>query len=147
MRILPAEMWTLSLFLGVTGISTGISPGPPSDVSEDRLSVSHSWGCKVTRFLWEAETLCEWSSLCVWHSWAPQEFGTWMKNQECVLDCILQNWPRQYFFQDLTTPHQKWIYFGDFPGGTVVKNLPANAGDMVQALVWEIPHAVEQLSP
>ena len=24
-----------------------------------------------------------------------------------------------------------------FPGGTVVKNLPANAGDTVRALVWE----------
>ena len=24
-----------------------------------------------------------------------------------------------------------------FPGGTVVKNLPANAGTRVQALVWE----------
>ena len=28
---------------------------------------------------------------------------------------------------------------GDFPGGTVVKNLPANAGVVVQALVQEDP--------
>ena len=28
----------------------------------------------------------------------------------------------------------------DFPGGTVVKNQPANAGDMVQSLVWEDSH-------
>ena len=26
-----------------------------------------------------------------------------------------------------------------FPGGAVVENLPANAGDTVQALVWEDP--------
>ena len=26
-----------------------------------------------------------------------------------------------------------------FPGGTVVENLPANAGDTVRALVWEDP--------
>jgi len=25
----------------------------------------------------------------------------------------------------------------DFPGGPVVKNPPANAGDMVQSLIWE----------
>ena len=27
----------------------------------------------------------------------------------------------------------------DFPGGTVVKNPPANAGDRVPSLVWEDP--------
>ena len=27
----------------------------------------------------------------------------------------------------------------DFPGGSVVKNLPANAGDMVRSLVQEDP--------
>ena len=27
----------------------------------------------------------------------------------------------------------------DFPGGSVVKNLPANAEDMVQSLGWEDP--------
>ena len=26
---------------------------------------------------------------------------------------------------------------GDFPGGPMVKNLPANAGDWVRSLVWE----------
>ena len=32
---------------------------------------------------------------------------------------------------------------GDFPGGPVVKNLPANAGDMglIPALGTKIPHA------
>ena len=27
----------------------------------------------------------------------------------------------------------------DFPGGAVVKNLPASAGERVQSLVWEDP--------
>ena len=35
----------------------------------------------------------------------------------------------------------------DFAVGPVVKNLPANAGDTVQSLVWKISHAAEQLSP
>ena len=35
-----------------------------------------------------------------------------------------------------------------FPGGTVVKNLPANAGDTGSSPgPGKIPHAVEQLSP
>ena len=36
----------------------------------------------------------------------------------------------------------------DFRGGTVVKNPPANAGDM-GSISWsgKIPHAAEQLSP
>ena len=36
----------------------------------------------------------------------------------------------------------------DFPGGSVVKNLPANAGDAGWFPGWEtkIPHAVGQLS-
>ena len=35
----------------------------------------------------------------------------------------------------------------EFPGGTVLKNLPANAGDM-GSIPWsgKIPHAVEQQS-
>ena len=33
----------------------------------------------------------------------------------------------------------------DFPGGSVVKTLPANAGDTVWSLVWE--DAVGQQSP
>ena len=32
-----------------------------------------------------------------------------------------------------------------FPGGSVVKNPPANAGDLVYILMGKIPHAVEQL--
>ena len=37
---------------------------------------------------------------------------------------------------------------GDFPGGAVGKNLPANAGDTGSSdlTVRKIPHAVEQLS-
>ena len=40
------------------------------------------------------------------------------------------------------------MHFQGFPGGTVVKNLPANAGDM-GSIPWsrKIPHAMEQLSP
>ena len=34
--------------------------------------------------------------------------------------------------------------FGDFPGGTVVKNLPAHAGNMGSR---KIPQAAEELSP
>ena len=29
----------------------------------------------------------------------------------------------------------------------MIKNLPANAGDTGSIVVWEIPHATEQLSP
>ena len=37
---------------------------------------------------------------------------------------------------------------GDFPGGTVVKDLPANAGDMGSSpSPGKIPRATEQLSP
>ena len=38
---------------------------------------------------------------------------------------------------------------GDFPGGPVVKNMPANTGDMssVPGLGTKIPHATEQLRP
>ena len=45
--------------------------------------------------------------------------------------------------------HWKKKGCGDFPGGTVVKNLPANAGDMDGFNPWsgKIPHAAEQLSP
>ena len=36
----------------------------------------------------------------------------------------------------------------DFPGGTVVKNPPANAGDTgLSPGLGKIPHATEQLSP
>ena len=35
----------------------------------------------------------------------------------------------------------------DFPGGSVVKNPPANAGDTGSSPGQKIPHAVEQLSP
>ena len=34
----------------------------------------------------------------------------------------------------------------DFPGGPLVKNLPANAGD-TGSVIGLIPHATEQLSP
>ena len=34
-----------------------------------------------------------------------------------------------------------------FPCGVVVKNLPADAGSQFGSLVWEEPHATEQLNP
>ena len=37
--------------------------------------------------------------------------------------------------------------FGDFPGGTVVKNLPANGGHGFNPWSGKIPHDAEQLSP
>ena len=38
---------------------------------------------------------------------------------------------------------------GDFPGGPVVKNLPANSGDMdsISDPGTKIPHSIGQLSP
>ena len=35
----------------------------------------------------------------------------------------------------------------DFPGGPVVRNQPANAGEMVPSWPMKIPHAMGQLSP
>ena len=39
--------------------------------------------------------------------------------------------------------------FRDFPGGSVVKNLPCNAGEVGLIPGWgtKIPHATEQLRP
>ena len=39
--------------------------------------------------------------------------------------------------------------FRGFPDGSVVKNPPANAGDMDEFNLWsrKIPHTAEQLSP
>ena len=34
-----------------------------------------------------------------------------------------------------------------FPGGSMVKNLPANAGDMVSILVWEDPISLRAANP
>ena len=31
------------------------------------------------------------------------------------------------------------VYLKGFPGGSAVKNLPANAGDAVESLSWEDP--------
>ena len=40
-----------------------------------------------------------------------------------------------------------WKGYGVFPGGSVVKSLPANAGDRgLTPWSWKIPHATEQLS-
>ena len=41
-----------------------------------------------------------------------------------------------------------WMTQGDFPGGPVVKNLPANAEDMdlISGPGTKIPHAIGQLS-
>ena len=48
---------------------------------------------------------------------------------------------------ELDNKHQKALTQG-FPGGAVVRNPPANAGDTGSS-PWsgKIPHAVEQLSP
>ena len=47
-----------------------------------------------------------------------------------------------------TWPKKKKKKILDFPDGAVVKNLPANAGDMGSILgPRKIPHATEQLSP
>ena len=42
-------------------------------------------------------------------------------------------------------PSEKGV--SGFPGGAVLKNLPANAGDRFEPWSGKIPHAVEQLSP
>ena len=54
---------------------------------------------------------------------------------------------------------QPWVYTSNqvlsevtalgFPGGSVVKNLPASEGDTGSTPPWsgKIPHAMEQLSP
>ena len=34
-----------------------------------------------------------------------------------------------------------------FPGGSVVKNPPANAGDMVRSLIWEDPTCLGATKP
>ena len=49
--------------------------------------------------------------------------------------------------QGLDGQNKKFILH--FPGGTVVKNLPANTGDMgsIPGPETKIPHAVRQLSP
>ena len=43
--------------------------------------------------------------------------------------------------------YKSTIYFRDFPGGPVVKNLPYNAGDMGSISGWgtKFPHAAWQL--
>ena len=46
-------------------------------------------------------------------------------------------------------PRQKWFKnqgFPGFPGGGVVKNLPANAGDRFNPWSEKIPHALKQLN-
>ena len=35
----------------------------------------------------------------------------------------------------------------DFPGGSVVKNLPASAGNMVQSIVWEDRTCLRETKP
>ena len=48
----------------------------------------------------------------------------------------------------ILTMSYKYRFQGDFPGGSVVKNLPCNAGDMGLIPGWgtKIPHATGQLS-
>ena len=55
MGILPAEVYILFV-LGCDGERYQHLPrGPPSDASEERLSVSHPPGSQLAHFLWEAE--------------------------------------------------------------------------------------------
>ena len=55
------------------------------------------------------------------------------------------------FYMDIDkhTSHLKMHYrkFQDFPGGTVVKNLPTIAGHGFNPWLGKIPHVTEQLSP
>ena len=43
----------------------------------------------------------------------------------------------------------KVVYYRNFPGGPVVRNLPCNAGDMglIPSQRTEVPHAMGQLRP
>ena len=52
-----------------------------------------------------------------------------------LIDDIFEIWWR---FSASHLLNKKYIA-ADFPGGTVVKNPPANAGTQVRALVWEDP--------
>ena len=47
--------------------------------------------------------------------------------------------PRRNTPRHILIKLSKIIYKEGFPGGAVVENLPANAGDRVHALVWEHP--------
>ena len=51
--------------------------------------------------------------------------------------------------QQLLKKGQRVQGSGDLPGGQVVKNLPANAGDtsLILGLGTKIPHAAGQLDP
>ena len=53
-----------------------------------------------------------------------------------------------WYFLDQHVAHSE-VTFHDFPGGSVVKNLPCNAGDAgsIPGQGTKIPRAVGQLSP
>ena len=66
--------------------------------------------------------------------------------QKCLGTCkiqyrhrILPNYKNEQKFKSICKQ--------GFPGGTVVKNPPANAGDRFEPWSGKIPHAAEQLSP
>ena len=44
-------------------------------------------------------------------------------------------------------PFRKNPEVQDFPGGSVVKNLPASAGNMVRSTVWEDPTCLRETKP
>ena len=48
---------------------------------------------------------------------------------------------------DLLKKKKKKKHSEGFPGGSVVKNLPATTGDTGSIPVLEVPRATEQLSP
>ena len=62
-----------------------------------------------------------------------------------LIHCIfkMRSWMRWLPRSLLPLDSRTW----GFPGGPVVKNLPANAGDRLDPWSWRIPHAAEQLRP
>ena len=61
--------------------------------------------------------------------------------RELVMDrealACCDSWGRKE--SDMTEQLNWTMEYSDFPGSSVVNNLPANAGDQVQSLGWENP--------
>ena len=73
-------------------------------------------------------------------------FGSFLKQPELARTSIMK------IFQGSFCEHLFLFFLVKnlrecFPGGTVVGNLPANAGNPVQSCSGNIPHATEQLNP
>ena len=72
----------------------------------------------------------------------------WMADEDRLSlgHCYLEHGPQTSSLSSLWEPLRNagsW----DFPGGPVVKNLPANAGDRVRSLVWEDPKCPGAVKP